>query len=1077
MVESVIDNPLADGADTPQQISLLRRWLRWGWRTFAVVLLFVLVAALVAWFSRKEIADNIIGDQLTELGLPATYEIKEIGPRRQELRNIVVGDPAAPDLTIERAVVDITPRWGIPAIGRITIVEPRLYGSYRGEKLSFGSLDPVIFTDSEEPFRLPDLDIAVIDGRGQLVSDFGTVGFKADGEGRLRSGFTGELAVVGPALSGKGCAARGASLYGRVIITAETPRFSGPLRLANLECAGQKLALGKTDAMLDLVLDQQLDGVEGGLSLNSEGATQGANRLGALTGESRFVFRDNDLTASLSLASANGSMPGIAADQLAVGGTLRARDGFAALDFDGDVTAGRLKPGADLDGQLAGFERQAQGSFIAPLLARARRGLAAEQRGGRADAQLSYRQTGDLWSVVIPRANWRGSSGATLLAASALQARGGGSRAVQFAGNFITGGRDLPRITGRAERRGPGEDIIRLSMADYSAGDARLALPQLTIVSRASGVLGFSGMVEASGALPGGAVRDLVLPVDGNWSAARGLVMLDRCTPVRFASLSYSNLTLDRQALTVCPPGGGAIVRSNASGMSVAGGVDKLNLTGKVGDTPLRITSGGFGLAWPGNMVARDVKIALGPSGEATTLDIERLQGVLGQTMAGQFANASARLPAVPLDLDEINGNWRYADGRLQLADVALKVSDRVDPSWRNDPLAQDPSRFVPVTATGATLLFADGMITSDAMLLNPATQRNLAQVLIRHDLASSTGGADLIVSGITFDKQLQPEMLTGLTKGVVALADGTMRGRGRIDWNAGGVTSSGSFTTDNLDFAAAFGPVKGLSGTINFDDLLALRTAPDQIARVTEINPGIPVNDGVIRYRLLDDFKMQIDGGEWPFVGGRLLLEPALLDMANPVERRLTMRIEGMDAARFLQRLELANISATGIFDGKLPMMFDENGGRIEGGVLIARPPGGTLAYVGELTYEDLSPMGNFAFQALRALKFDQLSVLMDGDIAGELVTKVQFTGVGQGEGTRQNFITRRIARLPIQFNVNIRAPFYQLITTTRSLYDPTYIPDPRDLGLVPGGPAIPGGAQTAPAQPVQPQESEDKP
>jgi hypothetical protein len=73
-----------------------------------------------------------------------------------------------------------------------------------------------------------------------------------------------------------------------------------------------------------------------------------------------------------------------------------------------------------------------------------------------------------------------------------------------------------------------------------------------------------------------------------------------------------------------------------------------------------------------------------------------------------------------------------------------------------------------------------------------------------------------------------------------------------------------------------------------------------------------------------------------------------------------------------------------------------------------------------------------------------------MDGALTGDLVTRVRFGGVRQGTGTKSNIVTQQIARLPVRFNVNIRAPFYNLITNIRSMYDPSYVRDPRDLGLI---------------------------
>jgi hypothetical protein len=69
---------------------------------------------------------------------------------------------------------------------------------------------------------------------------------------------------------------------------------------------------------------------------------------------------------------------------------------------------------------------------------------------------------------------------------------------------------------------------------------------------------------------------------------------------------------------------------------------------------------------------------------------------------------------------------------------------------------------------------------------------------------------------------------------------------------------------------------------------------------------------------------------------------------------------------------------------------------------------------------------------------------------LIGEIVTSLRFDGVRQGEGASRNIITREIAKLPIQFRVNVRAPFYQLLTSFESMSDPSFLRDPRDLGLL---------------------------
>ena len=165
----------------------------------------------------------------------------------------------------------------------------------------------------------------------------------------------------------------------------------------------------------------------------------------------------------------------------------------------------------------------------------------------------------------------------------------------------------------------------------------------------------------------------------------------------------------------------------------------------------------------------------------------------------------------------------------------------------------------------------------------------------------------------------------------------------------------------------------------------------------------------------------------------------------------------------------------------GTLPWIFDQNGGRIEGGQLQSRPPGGNVSYVGELTYEDLSTMANFAFATLRSLNYQNMTIGMNGALEGEILTRISFSGVKQGEGTSQNFLTRKIANLPIRFNVNLRAPFFQLVSSFKSLYDPALVRDPRSIGLLDGD-GVPRPDLVAPTplplkQPIQPDASEIRP
>ena len=1013
-----------------------RRWPRIVMGVIAVL------AALVAllWFTRERIADNLIASQLESYGIPASYKIEQIGPSKQILTDIVIGDPAKPNLTVERAEVTIFQRFGWPYIGRVRVVRPRMYGTFHGGKLSFGALDPLLFDETnKEPFKLPAFKLDLEDGRGLLETDYGPVGLKAEGHGGLRNGFGGIVAAVAPGLSGQGCLAGRTSFFGKVSISGARPKVVGPVRLESLACEEQGISLRNAAIGLDAVSDESFAHIESDFDLRSGAGRFGDFALSGVNGRGALAFKQGTLSARYDTVMRGLQSPVAASPVLTGKGRFRSDLADGSYEWDADWEGNGVRLGGQVDSGLGSLAASSDGTLLAPILERIRQSLKREGRGSRLLAQTTLRMGPKGMSFVVPQASLRGGSGATLLSLSRVRYAQKGADPARLLGSFSTGGLGLPQITGHMEQEDGGKAVLRLAMPEYRAGGGSLAVPALAIVQNAQGALGFAGSVRAGGALPGGLADGLVLPLSGNWSRAAGLALWRNCADVRFDRLVLGGARFEKRGVLLCPPAGGAIVRSDRNGTRIAAGTTGLDLAGHLGESPVRIRSGPLGFAVPGTLAARDVDVTLGPAETETKFTLARLEARIGKGISGHFADADLKLNAVPLDMFDAAGDWRYEGGRLLLSNARLQVEDRIK-----------PGRFEPLMAEGADLTLQNNVITANALLQNPKSGREVARVAILHDLGTAAGHADLAVPGLAFDDKLQPDMLTGLALGVVANTKGTVSGTGRIDWNESGVTSNGRFTTQSLDFAAAFGPVQGASGTIVFTDLLGMVTAPNQQFKIAVINPGIEVRDGVLNFDMKPNYVLDIHGARWPFMDGTLTLEPTRMRLGEAETRRYTLTVDGLDAAVFVQRLELGNIMATGRFDGTLPLVFDENGGRIEGGQLLARAPGGNVAYLGELTYKDLSPMGNFAFDALRSIDYGSMRIDMDGSLAGEIITRVSFDGLSQGEGASKNFLTKQVAKLPIRFNLNIKAPFFSLFGSFKSLYDPTLVPDPATLGLI---------------------------
>ena len=215
---------------------------RRGVRLASGVAVLALVGVSALWISRERIAQDLIDDYLAARGVPATYDIVSLTPQSQVIENLVIGDPARPDLTVRRMVIETGVGWTGPSLRRVTVDGARVFASYRGGKLSLGKLDPLVFTGSAEPPALPAIDVVLTDARGLLESDYGRAGFKLEGRGRLDDGFAGTLAATAPGIGTQNCRAASATLYGKLATANGAPVFDGPLRLADLACGGATLA-------------------------------------------------------------------------------------------------------------------------------------------------------------------------------------------------------------------------------------------------------------------------------------------------------------------------------------------------------------------------------------------------------------------------------------------------------------------------------------------------------------------------------------------------------------------------------------------------------------------------------------------------------------------------------------------------------------------------------------------------------------------------------------------------------------------------------------------------------------------
>lgn len=1032
------------------------RWL--GGAALAVV-----VVACGLWAERKPIASHIVDAALARDHVPASYHIANLGLGQQRLTDVVIGDPAHPDLVADWIEVSTEIDLDGAHVRGIAAGHVRLLGRLVDGHLSLGAIDRLLPPPSGKPFTLPSLGLAVTDGRMRLETPYGVVGIKLSGNGRLNDGFAGRLAAISDHLAIGPCQAGHIAAALTISIADARPTVHGPVRAGTLDCAGATMR--QVAANLDATFGDRLDRWQGNAELALGHVATNAIRVADLAGAIDFEGSPQRTGGTVDLASGRFTTSEITGAALHLSGGYRVEGAFLGFQGTAGASGAALAPAWTARiGTLAG---SGAGTPFGPLADKLAKAGAEAAKAFSLDADIDALQFKGSGRVGLTRLILSAKSGAraTLTSGTGIQYAWPGV-GLHLDGLLALSGGDLPEAVirlsqARARAAVTGTAIIK----PYSAGDARLALTPVSFTAGPSGSTRFTTRVTLSGPLGSGRLDGGHLEISGAWNGAGRVTINPGCAPLGFDRLAVSSLVLDRTDMALCPTGR-ALVAIDGRHVTGGGRIGAAHLTGELGGSRLDVTESGAGLALANRgFSVKDLAVKLGPPETATRLDLATLDGHFERSgIGGHFTGGGGEIGKVPLVMSRASGDWHFEGGVLGVTG-GLTVAD-----------AAASPRFNPLAGKDVRLQLADNVITAKGMLVEPASGTKVTNVTIEHDLAKGIGRADLSVPGITFGKALQPDKLTPLTFGVVADVQGSVSGDAHIAWSPKGVTSTGTFSTRGTNLAAAFGPVTGLGTTIHFTDLLNMVSAPDQVATVDEINPGVAVDNGVVHYQTLASTKVKVLGAKWPFSGGTLTLDPTLLDFSEGQARRLTFHVAGMDAGQFIQKFDFKNIDASGTFDGTLPMVFDADGGRIENGKLTVRHGGGTIAYVGDLSQKDLGTWGNMAFQALKSLRYDSLDITLNGPLAGEMVTQVRFEGVHQGEGAHANFLVKRLMHLPFVFNVTIRAPFRQLISSAESLYDPSSLPKDQLKTLIDEE-----KQQSQPATPakptIQPPESEPVP
>ncbi len=990
-----------------------RHWLALGIVVFAAFV-------LLSWLTRRPLTEAAIRTYLADKGVEAAYAVAEADSRHLVFENVALGPAGHRDLTARRISVDLAWQGFGPRITAVRVEDPVLRARVSDGGISFGKLDRLI--PATKTVRLPAIEAIITNGKVALATPLGPLEAGVDATGRFDKDFRAVIRTAPAALRSANCS--GTAGAARFVVTTAARDFAvaGAGSAEKLVCAEAQVP--NLHWSFRLAAPITLASLSGDALVQAAAGTAGPLRFSGpssvrLAGAGTPAQFHGDWRASLArVATATET-----ADSVGGAGSFDWRQ-VGGTNIEGAVRATNLASGT--------VQKALAVAGLPDLAARLARRFAAAARTVAVDTQFRA-VLGQTAKVTITSADVRGAGGSVLHFVGTPGAHWtAGAIAIDGAATLTGGGLPVTVVKLSALSQGASgwSGGVDLQVQPWREGGGAIAVPGIKI-SLVNGFANLAGRAIVSTNIGSAQINGLDLRMAARTSLDGNRMFFGPgCADIAVKSVRTESLTLGPFATRLCAANGTAAPAIASGAVSGNLVVSAVALQGQASGRSFAIATQPAQIALAGT-TNRPIVRTPGAVVRWRTGDMAgsaNLAGIVTAASAGWAG--SGRLSAVSADLPAIRirsgtAQWRLDATTLSLAGVSAQLTD---------PDAKP--RFSPLLLADGGARLEPGGIDGQAAIRLVEGNAPIASVRASYRTETATGSAQ-IDSTLVFSKQLQPLQISELARGYVANVDGRVISHADLAYDSGGVHGTGMVRFEALSLAtAALGPVTGIDGTLHFDDLPRLHTPPSQVINVASINPGVLVESGVATFQIIDAGAISIESMRWPFTGGTLTLQPVVF-RAGEAQRRYVLAVHGLDAGLFLQRFDLKNLNASGTFDGVLPLVFAGSTGRIEGGRLTARAGGGMIQYVGDVGQESMGAASQLAFDALRSMRYRSLTLALDGDLDGELVTAVNFVGTNEAPVKLGGGLPLRSDNLPFKFGITVRAPFRALLGTVASFSD----------------------------------------
>ena len=405
--------------------------------------------------------------------------------------------------------------------------------------------------------------------------------------------------------------------------------------------------------------------------------------------------------------------------------------------------------------------------------------------------------------------------------------------------------------------------------------------------------------------------------------------------------------------------------------------------------------------------------------------------GELG-SFRGESPDVTAHLE-LPLNGDPLHLELASRGGHFTLPDLALtarglSLQASLGPDGLGGELIleelRDESEVPRFTPLSGNARFSGSSSQLDvAGRVHDSLQRLGVGLKATADLESGTGELELLLDPLEFEPGgVQPAQLAPLLADWVEDASGEVEGRLSARFEAGRSSLRGELALRELDFSVGAATFQGINGTFAVVGPDPLTTPEEQLLSIALIDLGLPLVDGLVAFRLDPGGVIQVREAHWSWAGGTISTAATTLDPAADVNE-LRLEASNVDMARLLAQLDLEGLSGTGTVSGSIPLVRRGDQVHVQGALLAAHPPGGTLRYQPATAVESVgrSQPGSMgvALKALSDFRYESLELQLDGDTRGEMKLRIHL------RGANPNFQGGRT----VEFNVNLEAHLSDLV------------------------------------------------